>query len=227
MRWFGVGTIQPGYTLIMRKFSQSILFGALLLATAAQGQYYGGVTFGNDRQRLQSGINGGETPSEQVSLRSMISANNGLNLSAESSVGIKLGYRFTPYFSVEGHFADRASSNNIFAPETGAAMGHEKTMGLDLVGTVPIIKKISLLGRAGYRNESFAATGAMPSAITSTLPGAINGRGVNSGVVGLGVQVNFTSSLGLRFEVERSRKFFTDRAIADADNVSFGVIWRF
>ena len=185
------------------------------------------MSLGNDRQRVQSGFNGGESPSEQVALSALINTTNGLNLSAESSIGIKLGYRFTPYFSVEGRFADRASSNNIFAPETGAAMGHEKTMGLDLVGTVPIIKKLSLLGRAGYRNESFAGTGVMPSATGAILPGVVNGRGGNSGVVGLGVQVNFTSSLGLRFEVERTRKFFTDRTIADADNVSFGVIWRF
>ncbi len=210
----------------MRIFSQTILLGTVLLATAAQAQYYGGVLLGNDRQRVQSGFNGGELPSELASLSAMINSTSGLNLSAKSSIGIKLGYRFTPYFSVEGRFADRASSNNIFAPDMGGGNGHEKTVGFDLVGTVPIIKKLSLLGRAGYRNESFASSGGLQPATTAG-NGAINARGVNSGVIGVGVQVNFTSSVGLRFEVERTRKFFTDHTMADTDNVSFGVVWRF
>ena len=52
-------------------------------------------------------------------------------------------------------------------------------------------------------------------------------RSLARGALGVGVQYNFNSSLGLRFEVERSRKFFSDRGNNDAENVMFGIHWRF
>ncbi len=209
----------------MRTRSQTIFCAMLLLAGNAHAQYYGGVSLGNDRNRLQSGFNGGDAPSELAALNAMATANNGLSLSAEPSVGIKLGYRFTPYFSVEGRYAGRSSTSNIFAAESVGNNIREKTLGLDLVGTLPLMKKMSLLGRAGYRNDSLASGNGETSLNGTALQN--NTRGLNSGVVGVGVQYNFNSSVGLRFEVERSRKFFTDRNNVDADNVSFGVFWRF
>ena len=205
----------------MRLLASTSLWIILLLAASANvhAQYYGGVSLGNDRQRVQSGFNGGDAPAELAALGDMVVSKSGLNLSSEPSIGIKLGYRYTPYFSVEGRFAGRAAAASIFPAEADARRIQERTMGLDLVGTLPIVKKFSLLGRAGYRNESFSANdnGALPPAP----------RGINSGVIGLGVQYNFNASVGLRFEVERARKFFTDRSNVDADNVSFGVFWRF
>ncbi len=209
----------------MRIRSPAVFCVMLLLAGNAHAQYYGGVSLGNDRNRLQSGFNGGDAPSELAALNTMATANTGLSLSSEPSVGIKLGYRFTPYFSVEGHYAGRSSTSNIFAAEAVGNNIREKTLGLDLVGTLPLMKRISLLGRAGYRNDSLASGNGETALNGIALH--TNPRGLNSGVVGVGVQYNFNSSVGLRFEVERSRKFFIDRNNVDADNVSFGVFWRF
>ena len=65
---------------MMRTLSQLILISGMVLAASAQAQYYGGVSLGNDRQRVQSGFNGGESPSEQVALSALINTTNGLNL---------------------------------------------------------------------------------------------------------------------------------------------------
>lgn len=210
----------------MQTRSPAVFCVMLLLAGHAHAQYYGGVSLGNDRNRLQSGFNGGDAPSELAALNTMATANTGLSLSSEPSVGIKLGYRFTPYFSVEGRYAGRSSTSNIFAAEAVGNNIREKTLGLDLVGTLPLMKKMSLLGRAGYRNDSLAY-GNSEATLNGSAGTPYNSRGLNSGVVGVGVQYNFNSSIGLRFEVERSRKFFIDRNNVDADNVSFGVFWRF
>ncbi|MEI6737766.1 MAG: porin family protein [Pseudomonadota bacterium] len=212
----------------MRTLSKivTLILTSLLCANAAHAQYYGGMALGNDRNRAHFGFNGGDAPSELVLLTNMVTNTAGLSLSPEPSIGIKLGYHFTPYFSVEGRFADRATNTNIFSGDVAFNTAREKSLGLDLVGTVPLIKKMSLLGRAGFRNESFAPI-LGDSAITAGTSLPPNLRGLNSGVVGIGLQYNFNMSLGLRFEVERTRKFFGDRGNLDADNVSFGVFWRF
>ncbi len=210
----------------MRTLSKIVILGLLLCAGTANAQYYGGMALGNDRNRAHFGFNGGDAPSELVLLTNMVTNTAGLSLSPEPSIGIKLGYRFTPYFALEGRFADRATNYNIFSGDVAFNNAREKSLGLDLVGTVPLVKKLSLLGRAGFRSESSALTlGDNPVSLGTNLPP--NARGLNSGVVGLGLQYNFNMSLGLRFEVERTRKFFGDRGNLDADSVSFGVFWRF
>ena len=194
------------------------------MAPGAHAQYYGGVVLSGGQTRSEFGFNGAEKPSEMVDLNQL---SRGLSLSKESSVGMKLGYRFTPYFSVEGRFAgnyaDRATFNSPDVFQRAAATARPKTMGLDLVGSLPIFKSLSLEGRAGFRAEQHGAESLISGFATS----AANPRAVNTGALGVGVQYNFNNSLGLRFEVERSRKFFNDRGNLDAENVTFGVHWRF
>ena len=193
------------------------------MAPVAHAQYYGGVVLSGGQARPEFGFNGAEKPSEIVDLTQL---SRGLSLSTESSVGMKLGYRFTRYFSVEGRFAssyaDRATFNSLDVFQRAAAV-RAKTIGLDLVGSLPIFKSLSLEGRAGFRAEQHGAESLISGFATS----AANPRAVNTGALGVGVQYNFNSSLGLRFEVERSRKFFNDRGNLDAENVTFGVHWRF
>ncbi len=193
------------------------------LAPMAHAQYYGGVVLSNSQSRAELAFNGSERPSEIVDLNQL---SRGLSLSQEPSVGMKLGYRFTPYFSAEARYAARStfSAQNLFQRDGAAA--REKSMGLDLVGSLPIFKSLSLEGRAGFRNESVSLNGG-DAASNASGAGAPNARALNTGALGVGVQYNFNSSLGLRFKVERSRKFFSERGNLDAENVTFGVFWRF
>jgi hypothetical protein len=214
----------------------------LLFAANANAQYYGGVSLNaaqdSRNQFLPNqvfGFNGGERPSELLSLANITSKPIGINFAGESSLGIKLGYRFTPYFSVEGRLAERTSQgvgNNLFSSDLSVPQTRETSMGLDLVGTLPVMKKLSLQGHAGLRSDSvqsiFAISNATTNSTSSRLFTSITPT--TAGVLGIGLQYNFNTSLGLRFEVERSRKFFNDRFAGEADsanNVSFGVLWRF
>ncbi len=204
----------------LRSISAAIALTATAVAPLAHAQYYGGVVLSGAQARSEFGFNGSEKPSEVVDLNQL---SRGLNLSAEPSIGMKLGYRFTPYFSVEGRYADRAAFNALNLFQTDASSVRAKSMGLDLVGTLPVFKQLLLQGRAGFRSDNLNAADT-----TSNLASLAYGtRPLSSGALGVGLQYNFNSSLGLRFEVERSRKFATDRAISDADNVMFGVYWRF
>ncbi len=197
---------------------------AAAMAPVAYAQYYGGVVLSGGQARSEFGFNGAEKPSEIVDLNQL---SRGLSLSNESSVGMKLGYRFTPYFSVEGRFAgsyaDRSAFNSLDIFQRNAAAVRAKSMGLDLVGSLPIFKSLSLEGRAGFRAEQNGSESSLNGIVAS----AANPRAVNTGALGVGVQYNFNNSLGLRFEVERSRKFFNDRGNLDAESVTFGVHWRF
>lgn len=213
---------------MLRPFIIFAAVTATAMAPAAHAQYYGGVVLSGAQTRSGFGFNGTEKPSEIVDLNQL---SRGLSLSNESSVGMKLGYRFTPYFSVEGRFAGnyddrtagRSAFNSLDIFQRNVSATRAKSMGLDLVGSLPIFKSLSLEGRAGFRAEQHGPEASLNGIATS----AANPRTVNTGALGVGVQYNFSSSLGLRFEVERSRKFFNDRGNLDAENVTFGVYWRF
>jgi Outer membrane protein beta-barrel domain len=207
----------------------------MVCATNAHAQYYGGVSLGATRTvsgQLSAGrvnsignfANFGAdsdsfTPTEQLTI--MPAA--GLQLANEPSLGIKLGYRFNPYFAVESRYVTANLSTtgpSLFSREATNITRREQSVGLDLVGNVSLMKKLSLQGRAGLRSE-LSALAFINTNVGNLAPAA-------AGVMGLSLNYNFNSSIGLRFEVERSRKFFNDRFAGDADSaVSFGLLWRF
>jgi opacity protein-like surface antigen len=201
----------------LRLLTAMLSFAAATILPAAHAQYYGGVVLSGAQARSEFGFNGSEKPSEIVDLYQL---SRGLTLSPEPSVGMKLGYRFTPYFSVEGRYADRAAGATRALLQRDGLAAREKSMGLDLVGSLPVFRALLLEGRAGFRTEILNGVDAVG---VSTL----GQRSLGTGALGVGVQYNFNSSLGLRFEVERSRKFFSDRGSNDAENVMLGVHWRF
>jgi opacity protein-like surface antigen len=204
----------------LRPLITAIALVATSMAPLAHAQYYGGVVLSGAQARSVFGFNGSEKPSEVVDLNQLSS---GINLSQEPSIGMKLGYRFTPYFSVEGRYADRSAFTTQSLFQREGATSREKSMGLNLVGSLPIFKELLLEGRAGFRSENLIGADTSSGLASTTL----GQRALNTGAVGLGLQYNFNSSVGLRFEVERSRRFVGDRSNADAENVMFGVYWRF
>lgn len=212
--------------------SRFLTFGALVtLAMAtlaaitspiAHAQYYGGVVLNQARSAGTSLQLTGTASAADLADVSQLT--RGLVLSGEPSLGIKLGYRLSPNFSVEAQYADRAGFSADAALRVDAGSARERALGLNLVGTLPLLKNFSVDGRAGFRSESFSA-GAIDAAGSHFYNGTA--RSVSSGLLGIGLQYNFNRSLGLRFDVERNRRFFSDRQAQDSDNVSFGVVWRF
>jgi Outer membrane protein beta-barrel domain len=221
---------------VPRKISATPLrsaLGALLLVgltNAAHAQYYGGISLSRASERTGFGFNGIEKPSEMIALTQLTGT---LAADQQQSLGIKLGYRFNPYFSLEGSFADRSTQINLFRGESGTSVNglnpREKVMTIDLVGSLPIRDRITLQSRAGFKTDY---TSARPFGESNFVSALNSQRAQNMAFIGAGVQVNVSKSLGLRLDVERTRNLFTDRIDgnrfdSNRDSVNLGVLWRF
>jgi hypothetical protein len=91
--------------------------------------------------------------------------------------------------------------------------------GLDAVSTLQISSAFAVMARAGLRRLSLESDPAQ----------LIQNGSINQAKLGLGLQYQFSRSLGFRAEVERYRNLGSDRSAADTDGdaVRFDVFWRF
>jgi OOP family OmpA-OmpF porin len=196
----------------------------IMFATSASAQYYGGLNLGQSK----AGLNGGGISSQFLDLGF---ATPQVSLSDQkTSYGLRLGYQFTPHFAVEGNYADLGKSSynaNVTPSGTLSTEPRARGYGFDLVGTLPIFDKFSLLGRVGVRRTKtdggFAGTGSVDTFNTSA------SQTTNAGRFGLGVQYDLSKNIGLRLEMERFRKLGSNAlgSVFDADNYSVGVLFQF
>ena len=120
------------------------------------------------------------------------------------------GYQFNRYFAVEGGWFDlgRFGFEATTSP-AGTLSGNVRMRGLnmDVVGSLPLTERLSLLGRVGVAHAqtrgSFGASGAAPmlypSASTSERSAGIK--------YGLGVGWRLNESWDLRAEGERPKRY--------------------
>jgi OOP family OmpA-OmpF porin len=148
----------------------------------------------------------------------------------DRSTGYKIfgGYQYNKYLAVEAGYFDLGNFGfNATTVPAGTLSGNIKLKGLnmDLVGTLPITEKFSVLGRIGVNyadaSDSFVGTGAVN--VTNPNPSK---RDTNL-KVGLGLQYAFTPALAMRAEVERYRINDAVGNKGDIDLVSLGLIYRF
>ncbi len=150
----------------------------------------------------------------------------------DRDTGYKLygGYQFNKNFAVEGGYFDLGKFGFVAttaAPNAGTLSGNIKLKGvnLDLVGILPITEKFSALGRVGVNyaeaKDHFSGTGAV--VVTNPNP---TKKDTNY-KFGLGLQYDFTQSLGMRAEVERYRINDAVGNKGDVDLVSLGLVFRF
>jgi OOP family OmpA-OmpF porin len=138
------------------------------------------------------------------------------------------GYKFNRNFALEGAYFDpgRFGFTATTVPE-GALSGNIQVKGLNLdaVGFLPITERFSAFGRAGLNyteaRDSFAATG-----LVNTLSPYPSKRDTNY-KLGLGLQYDFTKTLGMRFEAERYRINDAVGSKGDIDFISLGLVYRF
>ncbi len=145
-------------------------------------------------------------------------------LAEDGGYRLKLGYKYSRYFSVEGELSDFARPHDAFANPARLASPFRSTgIGIDTVATLPLWR-FSFYGRMGaYRGDRNAF-----SPYTTALLGDPGSRG-SRWRYGLGVRYDFTKSLGIRAELERysnalGTPFGGD---ADADQLTVGLSWRF
>jgi OOP family OmpA-OmpF porin len=145
---------------------------------------------------------------------------------ADSGFRLKLGYKYSRYFSVESQFVDFARApGEVFSTPGNLASAFRATgFGVDTVATVPVWRSFSFYGRMGaYRGESANAFSTYSTALLS----GTAARGTRWRY-GLGMRYDFTPSLGVRAEVEHYSPLGSPLASdLEADQVSVGVSWRF
>ncbi|HSN21112.1 MAG TPA: outer membrane beta-barrel protein [Usitatibacter sp.] len=163
-------------------------------------------------------------PGELYSFASIPSPSLSGTPSTDQPFRLKLGYRYSRFFSVEGEVNDmaRTPANFFGAPASLASQFRSSGFGVDTVATLPVWG-FSFYGKLGaYRGEP-----SYPFATYSTsLLGDVGMR--THWRYGLGVRYDFTKSLGVRAQVERYSPLGAPLATEpDADLFSIGVSWRF
>lgn len=177
--------------------------GSLIAASSfAQdgGFYYGGLAIGQSRANIDE---------ERITARLL---DQGLSTSAmqrdEKANAYKLfgGYQINRNFALEaGYFNLGKFGFQSTTVPAGSLSGQIKLQGLnlDLVGTLPVTERLSVLGRVGAQaaraRDSFSGTGAV--SVTDPNPSK---RSVGY-KFGAGLQYEFSPSFWLRGEAERYR----------------------
>jgi len=192
-------------------------------AAAQDSGWYGGLNIGQstakiDDARITSSLLGGGFPAPTSITDD------------DRDTGYKLfgGYKFNRNFALEGGYFDLGKFG--FAATTvpaGILSGNIRLRGLNLdaVGILPIAETFSAFGRIGFNHaearDSFAGTGAV-----NVLNPSPSKRDTNY-KFGLGVQYDFSQSLGMRAEAERYRINDAVGNKGDVDLVSVGLVYRF
>ena len=139
------------------------------------------------------------------------------------------GYQFNKNFAVEGGYFNLGKFGyTATTVPAGSQTGNIKLQGIniDAVGMFPIADKFSVFGRLGYQyaqaKDEFSSTGVVP------IPADPNPSQKSGNYeAGVGVQYDFTQSLGMRVEAERYR---IDDAVGnngDINMYSVGLVYRF
>lgn len=206
-----------------------------LLALALLGAVSSSAVFAQDAPGWYVGGNIGATQSDfnNDSINSTL-AGRGFRVNAmtedDSSSGYKLfgGYQLNRNFAVEGGYYDlgRFSYNSTTTPP-GSFGGSTRVKGLnlDLVGTLPLTDRFSVIGRVGAAyarsRASVATTGFVPFNLFETSKNDTYAK------VGLGLQYALTEALAVRAELERYRVHDPVRNRGYIDMASVGLIYRF
>lgn len=186
--------------------------------------WYGGASVGRSAATI-----------DDVSIRAGL-ASSGLGTASlderDRDTGYKLfgGYQFNQHLGVEAGLFDLGSFGYTARTIPTGTLGGDiriKGLNLDLVGTLPITDKLSLVGRAGVAHSRtrgrFDATGAATVPYGSSSPSAR----ATLPKLGVGMAYQFTGSLSVRLEAERYR---IDDAVGHkghVDMLSAGLVYHF
>lgn len=144
---------------------------------------------------------------------------------AENGYRLKLGYKASRYFAIEGEYVDFGRATNPFASPASLDAGFRSTgFGVNTIATLPAWNRFSLYGRLGaYRGE--ARPEFAPSYASLLADGGARGTRLR---YGLGLRYDFTKAFGIRAELERYAPLGSPLASdTESDLFSVGVMWRF
>ena len=150
----------------------------------------------------------------------------------EHDTGYKVfgGYQFNRNLGIEGGYFDLGQFGYTARTTAAGRLSGDMSargLNLDVVGTLPLTERFSVLGRVGVtsmRTEgSFSATGAarVPYASATSSQTSANAKW------GAGVAYAFTEALSMRLEAERYRLKDSVGNRGHVDMVSVGLVYRF
>jgi OOP family OmpA-OmpF porin len=191
---------------------------------AQESGWYGGASIGRSAATIDNDRITGGLASQGLATTSIDDR--------DTDSGYKLlgGYQVNRHFGLEGSWFDLGKmgySANTSPPGTLNGDVRVQGLGLDLVGTLPISERFSLLGRVGAAyartRGTFSSTGAvrMPYAGTGT---SERQAGVKFGA---GAAWRFSDAWELRAEAERLRLNDSVGNRGHIDLMSLGVVYRF
>ena len=139
-----------------------------------------------------------------------------------------VGYPINPNWAIEAGYFDLGQfgfTANTTPAGSLSGVARIKGMNLDLVATLPITERWSLLGRVGaayaQTRDSFSGTGAVSVLNPNPSKNETNYK------FGFGTQYAFTPALSLRLEGERYRINDAVSNRGDVDLISLGLVYRF
>jgi hypothetical protein len=145
-------------------------------------------------------------------------------LAADSVYRLKLGFKPSRYFAVEGEVVDFGKVDDPFrSPADLSSQFRSTGFGVDTIAMLPVWR-FSFYGRMGaYRGDGRAGYGWHPMPLAENQ--FVRGTRLRYGI---GMRYDFTSSLGLRAELERNSPLRDPLAELDAgEQLSVGLSWRF
>jgi OmpA-OmpF porin, OOP family len=194
------------------------------LAVAEEPHWYGGVSVGQSRARIDDSQITSKLLGSGLSTSSMADENR--------DFGYKLfgGYKFNKNFAVEGGYFNLGEFGFTSTTNpTGSLTGRLKVQGLnfDAVGTLPLANDFSVFGRVGLQyaqtKDNFTATGQVVVLDSNPSTSQANIK------IGAGVQydVGQPGGLSVRGEWERYRINDAVGTRGDIDMLSVGVVYLF
>ncbi|MFC4727432.1 porin family protein [Coralloluteibacterium thermophilus] len=133
----------------------------------------------------------------------------------DTSFGVYGGFRFNPYFAVEGMYTDFGNiRGSLTPPELGRGSVEPRSFGVSAVGFLPIGNQFSLFANAGLHSWE-----ADPD---ERLREVIGKRSSTDPFYGVGAQFDFNSNWSMRAHYQRFE--FGD---ADNDEISLGLHYTF
>ena len=145
-------------------------------------------------------------------------------LAADTVYRLKLGYKPSRYFAVEGEVVDFGKVEDPFrSPADLSSQFRSTGFGVDTIAMLPVWR-FSFYGRMGaYRGDGRAGYGWHPMPVPENQ--FVRGTRLRYGV---GMRYDFTRSLGVRAELERNSPLRDPLTDLDAgEQLSVGLSWRF
>jgi len=196
----------------------ALAIAASLPAWASADDYVGGLRLPRASQQFGSSFS---LASEPVSTFSPWQADS--TWRTDNGMKLRLGYKYSRYFSVESEFIDygRGPADVFASPGNLVSAFRNSGYGVSTVATYPVWNSFSFYGRLGAYNG--VVRNEFGSYSTSLLgnPGGTRWR------YGLGVRYDFSQRLGVHADIERYTPLGAPLGESETDQFSIGVNWRF